>query len=225
MDEYIAGNSKTIEGIKKLSEFEVSITLKQPYVPFPKILALPQMCILPSKLLSKNPKMFFSKPVGNGPYKIIRKDSKALLLEAFFTNELYIPKVKYYKFISIFNKNRQVKKGYSNQQFDLTIHPDAKFFRQPLHLEFRTNSTFNMVFLCFNCERYPTNQIDVRQSFFYAIDHQKILNDKEKNVTPADFISPIFLLQDTLGKKIIYKEYYFFFLNLSDIVKSFFKLS
>lgn len=203
VDDFLMGQSGEIKGIKKLSEQSVQITLIKPYVPFPKLLSLPQMRILPAKYLKSNPRKLLQEPVGNGPYRLVKKDKQVMILEAFSKNEIYHPLVKYFKFKAILDIAHKKSENYLNQNFDLTIHPAEAFFTNPVYMEHRNASTFSMVFLGINCNKFPTDSDSLRKAIYYGFNPDKILAKYQHNAKPTEFFSPVLLPRDSLAETLV----------------------
>ncbi len=206
VDDFLMGQSGEIKGIKKLSDLSVQITLIKPYVPFPKLLSLPQMRILPAKYLKSNPRKLLLQPVGNGPYRLVKKDKQMMILEAFQKNEIYHPQVRYFQFKAIRDRTHKRSENYLNQRFDLTIHPTEEFFTNPVHLESRNASTFSMVFLGMNCKKSPTDSDSLRKAIYFGFDPDKILRKYEHNAKPTEFFSPVLLPRDSLAETLIFTD-------------------
>ncbi|MEJ2635111.1 MAG: ABC transporter substrate-binding protein [Calditrichia bacterium] len=195
VEEFMSGRSKKIRGIRKISDYAVEIRLTKPYVPFPKLLSLPQMRILPHRYLASDYKALCETPIGTGPYRVVKKSNEYLVLEAFYLNKIYEPSVKYFKLIPVLlSKNRaEVMKQHSRRKFDISFIPDSSFLHSSGDLKFRKNTTFNLVFLGFNCMKAPTDQADFRKALFAAFNSREISEKYRGNAIPAEFISPIFL--------------------------------
>jgi oligopeptide transport system substrate-binding protein len=203
VEDYLANKSDSIEGIKKISDNIVQITLNRPYVPFPKLLSLPQMRILPKKYLNANSQKLLSHPVGNGPYRLLKKTNQYMIFEASTNNDIYEPWVKYYKFQAIRTKTNKRNENYLSQNFDLTIHPTDEFFEKPEFLLYRNVSTFSMVFLGMNCKKPPTNSDSLRKAIYYGYDSKEVLEKYQNFSKPTEFFSPVLIPMDSIEKTLI----------------------
>jgi ABC-type transport system substrate-binding protein len=203
VENYLTNKSDNIEGIKKISDNIVQITLTRPYVPFPKLLSLPQMRILPEKYMNANFQKLLSQPIGNGPYRLLKKSNQSMIFEAFRKNNIYEPWVKYYKFQAIRTRTNKRNENYLSQNFDLTIHPSDEFFEKPQYLLYRNASTFSMVFLGMNCKKPPTNSDSLRKAIYYGYDPKKVLEKYQNFSKPTEFFSPVLIPMDSIEKTLI----------------------
>ena len=190
VNEFVKGKSDSISGIKKVSDRVVEITLNHPYVPFLKLLSLPQMRILPAHILKNNFSQLWEHPVGSGPYRLVKKGPDAIVLEAFRKNRIYQPKVKYFKFSKL-TKDR-IDDLYDHK-FDLTLVMADTLVKKPGELKIERSASFNIFFLGFNCEKAPTDNVWLRKALSYAYNPRQVIKIYGDYAGPADFISPIFL--------------------------------
>ncbi len=195
LDAFLDGRSQHISGVKKLSDRKIAITLNKPYVPFPKLLSLPQVKILPAEALTGEMKRNRNLPPGNGPYQLAKITPDEIVLKRFNQNKIYHPEVAFYKIYPIltddeFNSHFD---DYLNQKFDLTFLPDETFDEHPGFLEIKKNSTFNLVFIGFNCSLFPTDSRNFRKAIFNAYDADLVSDLYGEYAVKADFISPLLL--------------------------------
>jgi len=200
VEEFAKGESDSIRGIEKISDRVVKITLKRPYVPFLKLLSLPQMRILPAHLLKTNFQQMLEHPVGSGPYRFVKRTSNSILLEAYRKNHIYQPRVKYFKLTGF--SNDRIKDIFDHK-FDLTLIAADTFLTKPGYLKFRRSASFNMFFLGFNCEKEPTDNVWFRKALSYAYNPRQIINLIENFASPAEFVSPIFLPHKSGEKPVV----------------------
>ncbi len=200
VEEFARGETDDIRGIEKISDRVVKITLKRPYVPFLKLLSLPQMRILPAHLLGANFQRMLEHPVGSGPYRFVRKTSNSILLEAYWKNYIHQPLVKYFKIIG-YTSDRL--KDLYDHKFDLTFISADTFLVKPGNLKFRRSASFNMFFLGFNCEKEPTDNVWFRKALSYAYNPEQVINLIKNYASPAKFISPIFLPHKSWEKPVV----------------------
>jgi peptide/nickel transport system substrate-binding protein len=76
--------SDTIKTIKATGEYEIAITLKQPFAAFPSLLAYPGACAVSPKAYEFGASKFNpTKFVGTGPYRLTQYKSDSLRLDVF----------------------------------------------------------------------------------------------------------------------------------------------
>ncbi len=76
--------SDTIEKVQASGEYEITVTLKDPFAAFPALLAYPGACAVSPKAYEIGEGKFIpEKFVGTGPYQLVSMGSDSLRLEAF----------------------------------------------------------------------------------------------------------------------------------------------
>lgn len=75
-----------LEEIKAVDTYTVQFCLSEPNALLPHYLCYPHSSIIPLEVWEKDPEAFRLKPIGTGPFKVLKHDQTILALEAF---ELY----------------------------------------------------------------------------------------------------------------------------------------
>lgn len=198
VEEFVAGKSDSISGIRVSSDSEVRFKLNHPYVPFLKLLTLPETKILPAALLKGNVAELRRHPVGSGPYFLSQLRDSSLVLEAYRFRETAgnPPFVRYFK---IYLGSSQAFERFYDANFDLTYFFDDSLAKSGF--EVQQVKTLAQTFLGLNCAKFPTSDIDFRRAIHWTVDKDSIVRLYEYAGVAVERFSPISLPLDTLWEK------------------------
>jgi peptide/nickel transport system substrate-binding protein len=123
-------------------------------------------------------------PVGSGPFKFVRRDENQKLVDlAAFENYWQgAPQIKQLRVRTILDANTLQAELLSGR-VDLVsgaanLSPDAfKYLGQISRLRVEQFPGANIVYLGFNCERPPLDNVKVRQAIAYAINRESLVRD------------------------------------------------
>lgn len=181
-----------IQGATKVDDSTVRITTKYPFSLFNQRLAV--IKIVPKSVVEADPKAFGAKPIGSGPY----------MLESAVPNEALV-----FKKNPNYNGTRPAKAA--NMKWDLLSDPAARVTAmqsgtiQAMEdvpyidvdtlknsgVDVKTEQSFGLLFMMFNQNVKPFDDVKVRQAFFYALDMNKIIGTGLLgNATPATSFLP-----------------------------------
>lgn len=123
-------------------------------------------------------------PVGSGPFKYVSRDEsqKVVDLAGFEGYWQGAPQIKQLRVRTILDANT-LQAELQSGRIDLVsgaanLSPDSyKFLGQDQKLQIKQFPGANIVYLGFNCERPPLNNVKVRQAIAYSIDRESIVRD------------------------------------------------
>lgn len=177
--EFMDGRSNEVEGIKALDDFNLEITLKEPFAPFLGLLAMTAAYVVPEEEVKKWGEDFGNHVAGTGPFILEEwRHGRTLKLKA---REDYFegsPKIKgiIYRVIP---EDLTVVAEFEAGNLDAIGIPVAEFRHYTQSPEWKNEVVnyvgMNTYYLGMNCERPPFNNPILRQALNYAIDREKIL--------------------------------------------------
>jgi peptide/nickel transport system substrate-binding protein len=177
--------SDTIDSVKAIGEYEIEITIKQPFAAFPALLAFPGACAVSPKAYEIGPGKF--KPeefVGTGHYRLKEVTSDAFRLEAFdrywgqpAKNKAVDVQIYLSNPANLFNA---FQTGAIDVAYQSLLAPQVKKLRdEAKNGRWQTiessGSAINYMTLNLNSE--PTHNLSVRRAIASLIDRQ-LLNDR-----------------------------------------------
>jgi peptide/nickel transport system substrate-binding protein len=123
-------------------------------------------------------------PVGSGPFKYVSRDESQLVVDLAAYDNYWqgAPQIKQLRVRTIKDANT-LQAELQSGRVDLVsgaanLSPDSyKFLGQDSKLQIKQFPGANVVYLGFNCERPPLNNVKVRQAIAFAIDRQSIVRD------------------------------------------------
>lgn len=123
-------------------------------------------------------------PLGSGPFKFVSRDEnqKVVDLAAFDNYWQGAPQIKQLRVRTVLDANT-LQAELQSRRVDLVsgaanLTPDSyKFLGQDSRLQIKQFPGANVVYLGFNCERPPLDNVKVRQAIAYAVDRQSIVRD------------------------------------------------
>ena len=178
VDEYQAGTTEHISGIKVIDDYTVQITLTSTDVGFLYKIAEAGASIVPAEEVKRLGKDFGRTPVGTGPFKFVSWSGNDITLEAFndyWGGRPYLDKLVYRTMLEAGTRESAFEAG----EIDATI------LTSPQYAKYRNNPTYKNDLidvaelwtrnLCFNTTKGPFANKLVRQAFNYAIDNKTII--------------------------------------------------
>jgi len=188
LEEFLAGKTSTIRGIRVLDARKIQIHLKQPFSSFLTLLALPEVKILPATVLKQLQEGENPRLIGSGPYRVAVQSDTALILEAAHWNpdDQNPPFIK-----TIFFPLGKKQQQYADSlNFDINMYyyyvgdwVEEVFFvvNQP---------SLGVYLLGFNCQQFPSSAVDFRKAIAFGINRQELVDSAygtarlQKHFTP-----------------------------------------
>jgi peptide/nickel transport system substrate-binding protein len=177
--------SDTIDSVKAIGEYEIEITIKQPFAAFPALLAFPGACAVSPKAYEIGPGKF--KPeefVGTGHYRLKEVTSDAFRLEAF---DRYWGKPAKNKAVDLqiylsnpANLFNAFQTGAIDVAYQSLLAPQVKKLRdEAKNGRWQTieSSGAAINYMSLNLNSEPTHNLSVRRAIASLIDRQ-LLNDR-----------------------------------------------
>lgn len=172
-----ANDFQYIDKIEKLSDYQVQIVLKQPYVRFLSSLAI---CILPEKAYTADPVKFATNPIGSGPYSFVetkKGESITLLANDKYWKKDEVPSIKNAQFKVISEATVRVM-SIINNEVDLVMSgilaADVKKLQENKDLKIGISTSTSYEYVGFMLDKDPVKDVKVRQAIAYALDKDAI---------------------------------------------------
>ncbi|MCB9061506.1 MAG: ABC transporter substrate-binding protein [Halobacteriovoraceae bacterium] len=181
-DEYHAGKSKTLSGIKAIDKKTVTVELESPFPPILYVLAGGTAKILPANKV-KN-KDFFKKPIGAGPFKVVSESKTDITLTKFDKYHGESPKLSTIILRAI-DQDSAMKQAKNGKLHDLSSWP-----LNGLEDVFKNGQDISTVvadtwIIGFNSRIAPLNDLKVRKSLQASIDNEKFRKTFYPSAAPA----------------------------------------
>ncbi|WP_324681459.1 ABC transporter substrate-binding protein [Bibersteinia trehalosi] len=166
-----------IESVKAIDDKVVEFKLKYPFALFKERLTIVK--IVPKALIEANGQQAFdAHPVGTGPYKFISavKDDR-IVFEAFDKyNGIYPATVEKMTWFLLSDDAARVTAQESGrvQAIESVPYLDAERLKRKGVVD--SVQSFGLMFLMFNCQKAPFDNVKVRQALHYGMDTQKLID-------------------------------------------------
>jgi peptide/nickel transport system substrate-binding protein len=165
-----------VSGIEKVDENTVEITLNQKFSLAVERLSVVK--IVPQAIVTADPAAFDALPTGTGPYKITSavKDDKL----TFERNDAYsgarpaLAAAMTWNLLSDAAARVTAVQSGRVQAIEDVPYIDVANLSKDSTVE--SVQSFGQLFMMFNCEAAPFDDVRVRQAFRYAIDYDKLVN-------------------------------------------------
>jgi len=197
--EFSKGEVDTIRGLKKISNVELEVELLHPYLPFLKLMTLPETKVLPGRYLKSKKLQWQGNPIGSGPYKVSAMTDDFILLEAFQwpPRDEFSPRIK---FIQLFLNWNQISERFRNKNFDISFIYDDSLFLSQKDWRIKTVKSVWQSYLGMNCQKFPTNNVLFRKALTSAVDKEKFAAGYAPLSEPSVFLSPFNLPREIPSK-------------------------
>lgn len=196
VDEFCQNKASHVEGIKKESPFVVSFYLKHPYIPFLKLLSLPEAKVMPRSILGRKGIELSDHPVGSGPYLIKHKTSDYILLDAFRWSERDDKSLGVRNFKIWLHPDR-IYERLENYDFDISYTYVRDFVDTTNQFDAYYTPSLALTFLGINCQKPPTDNQMFRKALFYGINQDQVREEFGSIANPVNFYCPLNLPRDT----------------------------
>jgi len=177
------GSYTFLKQIRVINDYTIEFKLNEPFAPF---LASMSMGIIPQKYAKKIGEDFGKKPVGSGPFKVIKiLPDESIILEA---NEFYFegkPKIKKIIFKTVKDETvraLKLEKGEINF-LENAFSPDlVEKFKDNPHIKIVQGEGTDYYYIGLNLKDSILSNKKVRQAIAYAIDRESIIKNLEKGM-------------------------------------------
>jgi ABC-type oligopeptide transport system substrate-binding subunit len=195
VEEFCQGNRSHAAGIKIESVNALSFHLKHPYIPFLKLLTLPEAKVLPSSILGKKSIRLSDHPIGSGPYFVKHRTDSHILLEAFRWDERKEKSVgvKYFK---LWLDQSEIFDRLDNNKFDISYSYLRDFIDSTNQFDSYHTPSLSLTFLGINSNQRPTDNKMLRKALFYGIDQDEVRKEFGSIANPVNFYCPLNLPRD-----------------------------
>jgi len=170
-DEFIAGKTSEIEGLKTNSDYEIVIKIKQPFVPF-----LYNLSMVPASIVSVKEK----DPIGTGPFFIAQKSDGAKMTLG--KNSFYYMKDRIFIDELVYNiihdENTQIT-SFEIGNIDVlnlsTVNVNNFMVKNGSKYNIHKQPKLNVYYIAFNCANKMFESEKVRKALNYAINKEEII--------------------------------------------------
>jgi peptide/nickel transport system substrate-binding protein len=180
----------TVEEIEAVSEYELQLTLSEPFAPILSHLSHSFVGIVsPAQLEGLGPDETFQKPIGTGPYEMeewSRGESITLTVnEDYWGDQPSIPNARF-EFIP---ESSALIVALETGEIDamMRVPPqEVERLESASNIEVVRESSVRQIYIGLNNEREPFNNEQVRRALNYAVDKEEIVNGLFEGYTVAD---------------------------------------
>jgi peptide/nickel transport system substrate-binding protein/oligopeptide transport system substrate-binding protein len=178
-DEFIAGKTGQVSGIRCPDDHTLVLSLRKPFGPFLSLLAMTTAYVVPQEDVKRLGQDFGTRPVGTGPFVLAEwMHGQGLMLKAreeYFEGTARISGILY----RVIPEDLTAVMEFETGRLDALLIPSSEYRR------YRTDPVWsarihgrpglNTYYLGLNCTRPPFDDRRVRQAVNLAIDRQRIL--------------------------------------------------
>ncbi len=192
VDEFQNKQSKHISGIQVLDSLTLRMKLVRPYPPFLKLLSVVEAKVLPRSVLRGGPQAIAEQAIGSGPFRIVERNEKALLLERF--QEYWSPPSRNsLKYVQVVLENELGERLLSENRFDL-IYYLVRGYKIDYHKYNRFQfPSLSISMLNLNCRRFPTNLPAFRHALAVGMDKAALFQNLGSLEQITDLPCPLYL--------------------------------
>jgi ABC-type transport system substrate-binding protein len=201
-DEFLAGRSRRVRGVRPLDDHTVRITLNEDFKFFLQFLAAEYVAIVPRDYAGLSEEAFRRSPVGTGPFRLARCAKKNLGARTFIVYELeknrdYFAPAGNADVVEFFSANAPID-ATLKESFDMVFISNSEIPELAGNPNFRIiNSSHSVInFLILNPrENRQMKDVRVRQMINYAINREELVRKVFHNqALPAHSMMPFGLL-------------------------------
>ena len=184
-----------VSGIKAVDSHTLSITLKQPFAGFDKILAYSGFGIFPREAYDTYGDDLINHPVGSGPFILEEKSSEKIVLKRnpnYWRKDEFGNQLPFLgRIIMTYSTNKKSELlAFRNQQIDLVMEIPAEEVENVLGslaeaqagktVKHKVDSkpSFSMTFIGFAHKNPVFQDINVRKAFNLALDREELVNNE-----------------------------------------------
>jgi ABC-type transport system substrate-binding protein len=175
-----ANFAEDIVSIEVVDEKTIKITTQYAFVPFLAKLAYTCFMIVPQEEVEKYGDDWFKNPVGTGPFKFVKWDAGSVIeLEAFDDAWAGRPFIDKYQYV-VHEDDETIWQGIKAGDVSLGGVPSTHWeeFLDDAVMQENSKTTAQLVtyWLYFNCEKWPFNNVDLRNAICYGLKKKEVLD-------------------------------------------------
>jgi peptide/nickel transport system substrate-binding protein len=175
-----ANFAEDITDIEVVDEKTIKITTQYAFVPFLAKLAYTCFMIVPQEEVEKYGDNWFKNPVGTGPFKFVKWDAGSVIeLEAFDDAWAGRPYIDKYQYV-VHEDDETIWQGIKAGDVSLGGVPSTHWeeFLDDAVMQENSKTTAQLVtyWLYFNCEKWPFNNVDLRNAICYGLKKKEVLD-------------------------------------------------
>jgi len=175
-----ANFAEDITSVEVVDEKTVKITTAYAFVPFLAKLAYTCFMIVPKEEVEKYGDEWFKNPVGTGPFKFVKWDAGAVIeVEAFDDYWGGRPYIDTYRYV-VQEDDETIWQGIKAGEVSLGGVPSTHWeeFLDDDQMQEYSQTTAELVtyWLYFNCQKWPFNNVDIRNAICYALKKKEVLD-------------------------------------------------
>lgn len=178
--ERLQGLANSVAGLSAPDAMTVKITLTEPFSPFLSLLTMPSCYILPSGSTAEiASKRFFEKPAGTGPFQMVGRERDSYVRLAAFPEYFgQKPQVGVLE-LRIIPESLKAEMEFESGNLDLLqLHPSnyERFSGRPEYAgRIHDVPAMSVMYVGFNNQKPPFNDVRVRRALNMLIDRQAII--------------------------------------------------
>jgi peptide/nickel transport system substrate-binding protein len=174
------GFAEDITDVEVVDEKTIKITTEYAFVPFLAKLAYTCFMIVPQEEVEKHGDDWFKNPVGTGPFKFVKWDAGSVIeVEAFDDSWAGRPYIDVYKYV-VHEDDETIWQGIKAGEVSLGGVPSTHWeeYLDDAEMQKYSKTTAQLVtyWLYFNCDKWPFNNVDLRNAICYGLKKKEVLD-------------------------------------------------
>src|SRR5712691_729925 len=199
VEDFQAGKTPQVEGLRAPDRYTLQISLKEPYAPFLSALAMSNAKVVPREEVEKRGEQFGHHPVGSGPFAFVRWEQRQeIILQAY--NFYYEGRPFLDQIVFKISTDKQFEEDFATflkGELEETVVPSSKGEEIRQNPRYRPYTylmkpLLHLLYIGLNTQTAPFTDRKVRQAFNYAINKKAIVEEIRQGVgsVPAKGILP-----------------------------------
>jgi peptide/nickel transport system substrate-binding protein/oligopeptide transport system substrate-binding protein len=195
-NDFMQGTTHRVEGLKAVTPSTLQIELDEPFAPLLAVLGLGNAAVVPREEVERQKEQFGRSPVGTGPFKLVRwEQDKEIVLEAndrYYEGRPFLDKVMF----KVGGTFEEMFAEFLEGRLEETLIPSARTDEVRIDPRYRQyqkvrKPTLGLLYIGFNTQLKPFDDVRVRQAFSYAVNREKIVREITRmGSIPASVVLP-----------------------------------
>src|SRR5690625_4295810 len=169
-----------VDSVEVVDEYEVKITLSEPFAPFLSNMAMHSASIVSPSAVEEFGDDFTANAVGTGPYKLVKWDPGVEVIleknEDYFKGAPSIDKLIFKPITESETRLAELEVG--NLDLIVNVPPDnLQYLREDDRVQVLEEPSMHVWWTAFNTQIEPFDDVRVRQAFNYAINKESIIEN------------------------------------------------